>query len=87
LQEARAARRRAHHKSAPESAKARALQENLCAEDQRAAFEHAVAEGGLKIIEGRRHRKSFTLAAIRDAHMQAQGRGVIGSRRQQRRGR
>ena len=47
-------------------------------EDQRAAFEHATAEGGLKIIEGRAGTgKSFTLAAIRDAHHE-QGRGVIG---------
>jgi hypothetical protein len=47
-------------------------------EDQRTAFEHATAEGGLKIIEGRAGTgKSFTLAAIRDAHHE-QGRRVIG---------
>ena len=39
---------------------------------------HATAEGGLKIIEGRAGTgKSFTLAAIRDAHLE-QGRRVIG---------
>jgi Ti-type conjugative transfer relaxase TraA len=37
--------------------------------DQRAAFDHAIAPGNLKLIEGRAGTgKSFTLAAIRDAH-------------------
>ncbi len=46
--------------------------------DQRRAFDHAVAAGGLKIIEGRAGTgKSYSLAAIRDAHEQA-GRHVIG---------
>ena len=78
LQEARALADARHHKSAPESAKARALAGKSLREDQRAAFDHATGEGGIKIIEGRAGTgKSFTLAAIRDAH-QAQGRGVIG---------
>ena len=46
--------------------------------DQRAAFEHAVADGGLKIIEGRAGTgKSFTLQAVRDA-FERSGRDVIG---------
>ena len=46
--------------------------------DQRLAFDHAVAAGGLKIIEGRAGTgKSYVLQAIRDAHEQA-GRRVIG---------
>jgi len=78
LQEARALADARHHKSAPESAKARALAGKSLREDQRAAFDHATGEGGLKIIEGRAGTgKSFTLAAIRDAH-QEQGRSVIG---------
>ena len=78
LGEARALTDARHHKSAPESAKARALAGKSLREDQRAAFDHATGEGGLKIVEGRAGTgKSFTLAAIRDAH-QAQGRGVIG---------
>ena len=78
LQEARALADARHHKSAPESAKARALAGKSLREDQRAAFDHATGEGGLKIVEGRAGTgKSFTLAAIRDAH-QEQGRRVIG---------
>ena len=46
--------------------------------DQRLAFDHAVAAGGLKIIEGRAGTgKSYSLAAIRDAHA-LDGRRVIG---------
>ena len=46
--------------------------------DQRLAFDHAVAAGGLKLIEGRAGTgKSYSLAAIRDAHA-ADGRRVIG---------
>ena len=46
--------------------------------DQRAAFDHAISAGGLKLIEGRAGTgKSFTLAAIRDAH-ERQGRRVVG---------
>ena len=78
LREARALADARHHKAVPESAKRRALAEKSLREDQLAAFEHATAEGGLKIIEGRAGTgKSFTLAAIRDAHHE-QGRRVIG---------
>jgi Ti-type conjugative transfer relaxase TraA len=78
LREARALADARHHKAVPESARRRALAEKSLREDQRAAFEHATAEGGLKIIEGRAGTgKSFTLAAIRDAHHE-QGRRVIG---------
>jgi Ti-type conjugative transfer relaxase TraA len=78
LLEARGLADARHHKSAPESAKARALAGKSLREDQRAAFDHATGESGLKIIQGRAGTgKSFTLAAIRDAH-QAQGRSVIG---------
>ncbi len=46
--------------------------------DQRAAFDHAVAVGGLKLIEGRAGTgKSHTLGVIREAHERA-GRRVIG---------
>ncbi len=46
--------------------------------DQQAAFDHAMAGTGLALIEGRAGTgKSFTLAAIRDAHAR-DGRRVIG---------
>ena len=46
--------------------------------DQQAAFDHATAQGGLKIIEGRAGTgKSFTLQAVRDAHAAA-GYRVVG---------
>jgi Ti-type conjugative transfer relaxase TraA len=46
--------------------------------DQEAAFAHATGAGNLKLIEGRAGTgKSFTLAAIRDAHA-ADGKRVIG---------
>jgi Ti-type conjugative transfer relaxase TraA len=78
LREARALADARHHKAVPEPARRRALAEKSLREDQLAAFEHATAEGGLKIIEGRAGTgKSFTLAAIRDAHHE-QGRRVIG---------
>jgi Ti-type conjugative transfer relaxase TraA len=78
LREARALADARHHKAVPEPARRRALAEKSLREDQLAAFEHATAEGGLKIIEGRAGTgKSYTLAAIRDAHHE-QGRRVIG---------
>jgi Ti-type conjugative transfer relaxase TraA len=47
-------------------------------EDQREAFRHAVAGGGLKLIEGRAGTgKSYTLAAVREAHETA-GYRVVG---------
>jgi Ti-type conjugative transfer relaxase TraA len=46
--------------------------------DQDAAFAHAIGPGDLKLVEGRAGTgKSFTLAAIRDAHV-ADGRHVVG---------
>lgn len=46
--------------------------------DQRRAFDHAVAAGGLKLIEGRAGTgKSYALQAIREAHERA-GRHVVG---------
>src|SRR5208283_1050216 len=45
--------------------------------DQHKAFEHAVSAGGLKLIEGRAGTgKSYTLAAVRDAHEIARYRVV-----------
>jgi Ti-type conjugative transfer relaxase TraA len=47
-------------------------------DDQRTAFEHAVSAGGLKLIEGRAGTgKSYTLAAVREAHQLA-GYRVVG---------
>ncbi|MBN8905684.1 MAG: AAA family ATPase, partial [Rhodospirillales bacterium] len=47
-------------------------------DDQRAAFAHAVGPGSLKLIEGRAGTgKSFTLAAVREAHERA-GYRVVG---------
>jgi Ti-type conjugative transfer relaxase TraA len=47
-------------------------------EDQRVAFEHAVGAGGLKLVEGRAGTgKSYTLAAVREAH-EAAGDRVVG---------
>ncbi len=46
--------------------------------DQEAAFAHAIGAGDLKLVEGRAGTgKSFTLAAIRDAHA-ADGKRVVG---------
>lgn len=46
--------------------------------DQQAAFAHATGVGGLKLIEGRAGTgKSYTLAAIRDAHAR-DGKRVVG---------
>ena len=46
--------------------------------DQRAAFDHAVSDGGLKLIEGRAGTgKSHVLGAVRAAH-EAAGQRVIG---------
>jgi len=55
-----------------------ALATRTLRDDQRAAFMHAIAGGGLKLIEGRAGTgKSYTLAAIREAH-QAAGYRVVG---------
>ena len=55
-----------------------ALASRTLRDDQRAAFEHAVAGGGLKLVEGRAGTgKSYTLAAVREAHERA-GHRVVG---------
>ncbi len=55
-----------------------ALASRTLRDDQRAAFEHAVASGGLKLVEGRAGTgKSYTLAAVREAHERA-GHRVVG---------
>jgi Ti-type conjugative transfer relaxase TraA len=57
---------------------ATALASRSLREDQRAAFAHAVSAGGLKLIEGRAGTgKSYTLAAVREAH-EAAGHRVVG---------
>lgn len=59
-------------------AKAEALESRALRADQLAAFKHAAGAGGLKIVEGRAGTgKSFTLAAIREAHERS-GHEVIG---------
>ena len=59
-------------------AKAEALENRALRADQLAALKYTVGEGGLKIIEGRAGTgKSFTLAAIREAHERS-GHEVIG---------
>ncbi len=68
--------------AAPSGVRARHQEAALAArslrDDQRAAFEHAVCTGGLKLIEGRAGTgKSFTLAAVREAH-EAAGYRVVG---------
>ena len=67
-----------HHRGVAPRHQEAALASRSLREDQHAAFEHAVAVGGLKIIEGRAGTgKSFTLAAVRDAHERA-GDRVVG---------
>ena len=67
-----------HQRGLPAAAIGAAVASRAMRPDQRLAFDHAVAAGGLKIIEGRAGTgKSYVLQAIRDAHEQA-GRRVIG---------
>ena len=67
-----------HHRGVAARPQEAALASRSLRPDQQAAFEHAVAAGGLKLIEGRAGTgKSFTLAAVRDAHAAA-GYRVIG---------
>ena len=66
------------HRALPPAAIGAAVASRSLRPDQRQAFDHAVDAGGLKIIEGRAGTgKSYSLAAIRDAHEQA-ARRVIG---------
>ena len=67
-----------HHAGVGARHKEAALASRTLRDDQRAAFEHAVSEGGLKLIEGRAGTgKSYTLAAVREAHERA-GHRVVG---------
>jgi Ti-type conjugative transfer relaxase TraA len=78
LADAKAVAGTRHHRALPAAAIDAAVASRSLRPDQRLAFDHAVAAGGLKIIEGRAGTgKSYSLAAIRDAHEQA-GRHVIG---------
>ena len=62
------------HRALPPAAIGAAVASRSLRPDQRQAFDHAVDAGGLKIIEGRAGTgKSYSLAAIRDAHEQAGG--------------
>jgi Ti-type conjugative transfer relaxase TraA len=62
----------------PAAAVNTAVASRLLRGDQRQAFDHAVAAGGLKIIEGRAGTgKSYVLQAVREAHERA-GRHVVG---------
>jgi ATP-dependent exoDNAse (exonuclease V) alpha subunit len=66
------------HAAVPADHAAAALTSRRLRDDQLGAFEHAVAAGGLKLIEGRAGTgKSFTLQAVREAHERA-GLRVIG---------
>ena len=67
-----------HHEGVKARHQEVALASRTLREDQRAAFEHAVEGGGLKLIEGRAGTgKSYTLAAVREAH-EAAGYRVVG---------
>jgi len=67
-----------HHQGVKARHQEAALEGRTLRDDQRAAFEHAVSAGGLKIIEGRAGTgKSYTLAAVRDAHERG-GYRVVG---------
>ncbi len=67
-----------HHQGVKARHQEAALEGRTLRDDQRAAFEHAVGAGGLKLVEGRAGTgKSYTLAAVRDAHEQA-GYRVVG---------
>lgn len=71
LADAQAVGRRSHRALA-ERHRGAALDGRSLRDDQRAAFDHATAAGGLKIIEGRAGTgKSYTLQAVRDAHERA----------------
>ena len=67
-----------HHHGVKARHQEAALASRTLRDDQRAAFEHAVEGGGLKLIEGRAGTgKSYTLAAVREAQ-QAAGYRVVG---------
>ncbi|MHB8284502.1 MAG: AAA family ATPase, partial [Caulobacteraceae bacterium] len=59
----------AGHKKLGERARGEAVAARTLRPDQQVAFEYATDYGGLKVIEGRAGTgKSYTLAAVRDAH-------------------
>jgi len=67
-----------HHQGVIARHQEAALEGRTLRDDQRTAFEHAVSAGGLKLVEGRAGTgKSYTLAAVRDAHERA-GHRVVG---------
>jgi len=67
-----------HHRGVAARHQEAALASRTLRDDQLAAFEHAVAGGGLKLVEGRAGTgKSYTLAAVREAHERA-GHRVVG---------
>ena len=67
-----------HHQGVKARHQQTTLASRSLREDQLAAFEHAVEGGGLKLIEGRAGTgKSYTLAAVREAH-EAAGYRVVG---------
>ncbi len=67
-----------HHQGVKARHQEAALASRTLREDQRAAFEHAVGAGGLKLVEGRAGTgKSYTLAAVREAH-EAAGYRIVG---------
>ncbi|WP_420608219.1 AAA family ATPase [Novosphingopyxis sp.] len=67
-----------HHRGVIARHQEAALATRTLRDDQRAAFEHAVSAGGLKLVEGRAGTgKSYTLAAVREAH-EAAGYRVVG---------
>ena len=66
------------HRGIGVSAKDEAVAARTLRPDQQTAFEYATGSGGLKIVEGRAGTgKSYTLAAVRDAHERS-GYSVVG---------
>jgi Ti-type conjugative transfer relaxase TraA len=69
---------KARHRPIGGRAASEALGSRRLRDDQKAAFDHALGAGGLKIVEGRAGTgKSYTLGAVREAHERA-GYEVIG---------
>jgi Ti-type conjugative transfer relaxase TraA len=69
---------KARHRAVGGRAASDALGSRSLRDDQKAAFDHALGSGGLKIVEGRAGTgKSYTLGAVREAHERA-GYEVIG---------
>jgi Ti-type conjugative transfer relaxase TraA len=78
LADGAAIERARHHHGVAARHQETALASRTLRDDQRAAFDHAVSAGGLKLIEGRAGTgKSYTLAAVRSAH-EAAGYRVMG---------